>query len=118
MLDAAYTYGLLDEKLRALGFTVHTQKDKARIYRHEQTGARIFLPDAPFDEDTLPHHLVVVRHVLEEYDIKDIDRETQGIDLNQRRQAVQRIDSVRAKLLATYGEMPDSTPLIREDRER
>jgi hypothetical protein len=117
MVNATYTYGLLDEKLRALGFTAHTQKDKARIYQHEQTGARILLPDAPFNEDVLPHHLAVVRHVLKEYDIKDIAQGAQEMDLNQRHQAVQRIDSVRAKLLATYGEMPDSTMLIREDRE-
>ena len=118
MANATYTYGLLDEKLRALGFIVYTHKDKARIYNHEQTGARIILPDAPFNEDVLPHHLAVVRHVLEEYNINDIDRGARETDLNQRRQAVQQIDSVRAKLLATYGEMPDSTALIREDRER
>jgi predicted RNA binding protein YcfA (HicA-like mRNA interferase family) len=118
MANATYTYGLLDEKLRDLGFTVHTQKDKARIYRHEQTGARIILPDAPFDEDVLPHHLAVVRHVLEEHNIGDVNRGAREMDLNQRRQAVQQIDSVRAKMLATYGEMPDSTTLIREDRER
>jgi len=40
------------------------------------------------------------------------------VDLNQRRQAVQHIDSVRARLLAAYGELPDSTALIRADRER
>jgi uncharacterized membrane protein YccC len=35
-----------------------------------------------------------------------------------RRQAVQRIDRLREKLLAAHGEQPDSVPLIREDRER
>jgi hypothetical protein len=44
--------------------------------------------------------------------------QAQETDLNQRRQAVRIIDSTRAKLFATYGEMPDSTALIREDRER
>jgi hypothetical protein len=44
--------------------------------------------------------------------------QAQEMDLNQRRQAVQIIDSTRAKLFATYGELPDSTALIREDRER
>lgn len=44
--------------------------------------------------------------------------QTQEMDLNQRRQVVQHIDSVRTQLLATYGELPDSTALIREDRER
>jgi hypothetical protein len=37
---------------------------------------------------------------------------------HERRRAVQTIDALRARLFATYGEMPDSTELIREDRER
>ena len=52
-----------DERLRALGFTFHTQEGKARIYRHEKTGASVILPDAPFDEPVLLHHLAVIRHV-------------------------------------------------------
>lgn len=36
----------------------------------------------------------------------------------QRAQAVERIDALRARLFATYGEMPDSVELIREDRAR
>ncbi|HEY7428226.1 MAG TPA: hypothetical protein VH682_28590 [Gemmataceae bacterium] len=75
MPKAAFTYGLLDERLRALGFTARTQKGKARIYRHEQTGASIILPDAPFDEEVLPHHLAVTCHVLKERNLGDIDRE-------------------------------------------
>jgi hypothetical protein len=31
---------------------------------------------------------------------------------------VQRIDQVREQLFATYGEMPDSVALLREDRLR
>lgn len=38
--------------------------------------------------------------------------------LQERRQAVQRMESLRARLEATYGEMLDSTELIRIDRER
>lgn len=44
--------------------------------------------------------------------------QARDVDLAQRRQAVQRIDAGRAKLLASYGELPDSTALLREDRER
>lgn len=36
----------------------------------------------------------------------------------QRQQIVQRIDQVREQLFATYGEMPDSLELLREDRLR
>lgn len=72
MPKTAFTYGQLDERLRALGFSARTLKEKARIYKHEQTGARIFLPDAPLNEEVLPHHLAVTRHVLDEYNLGDI----------------------------------------------
>jgi hypothetical protein len=35
-----------------------------------------------------------------------------------RDEAVQTINNLRARLFAAYGEMPDSTELIREDRNR
>ena len=38
--------------------------------------------------------------------------------LKQRRDVVQRIDSLRERLFARYGEMPDSVELVREDRAR
>lgn len=41
-----------------------------------------------------------------------------GADLGQRSEAVKDIDLLRNRLLAKYGEMPDSTNLIREDRAR
>ena len=73
MHKTALTYGLLDKRLRALGFGALTQKGKARIYRHEQTGASIILPDAPFGEEVLPHHLVVARRVLKDHNLGDLD---------------------------------------------
>ena len=39
-------------------------------------------------------------------------------ELRQRREAVRRIDALRERLFTTYGEMPDSVGLIREDRAR
>ena len=66
------TYGQLDERLRVLGFSARTQKGKARIYKHELTGARIFLPDVSLKEEVLPHHLAVTRHVLEDYNLGDL----------------------------------------------
>lgn len=134
---STFTYGLLDERLRSLGFTVRTQKGKARIYRHEETGASILLPDVPFEEQITPHHVAVALHALKEHSPVDLDREqtarqcglsqieqllklwqAREVDLNQRRQAVQHIDSVRDKLRDNHGELPDSTPLIRKDRAR
>lgn len=73
MPKAVFTYGRLDERLRNLGFTVRTQKGKARIYRHQPTGAAVVLPDVPFAEEVLPHHLAVARHVLNEYSLGDIE---------------------------------------------
>jgi hypothetical protein len=35
-----------------------------------------------------------------------------------RQEVVDRINALRDRLFTTYGELPDSVPLIREDRER
>jgi len=37
---------------------------------------------------------------------------------HQRQETVRRIDALRERIFATYGEMPDSAVLVREDRER
>jgi hypothetical protein len=39
-------------------------------------------------------------------------------DLQVRQATVDRIDALRNRLFATYGEMPDSTALLRADRDR
>jgi hypothetical protein len=39
-------------------------------------------------------------------------------ELCRRQEAVHRIDQLRERLYAKYGEMPDSVALIREDRAR
>lgn len=39
-------------------------------------------------------------------------------ELHQRQETVRRIDALRERIFATYGEMPDSAALIRQDRER
>ncbi len=38
-------------------------------------------------------------------------------ELYQRQETVRRVDALREQIFAKYGEMPDSTALIREDRE-
>jgi hypothetical protein len=39
-------------------------------------------------------------------------------ELQRRKKAVQKVDTIRERLLATYGQMPDSVELIRQDRDR
>ena len=73
MPKAAFTYRQMDEWLRALGFTAWAQEGKARVYKHEQTGARIFLPDILLEQEVLPHHLFVARHVLDDYGLGALD---------------------------------------------
>jgi hypothetical protein len=41
-----------------------------------------------------------------------------GANLGQRREAVGRIDGLRERLFARYGELPDSVELLVEDRAR
>ena len=63
-------------------------------------------------EATARHHgLPGVVQLLEAWQASE---EEQG----RRRLAVQRIEALRNQLFAAYGEMPDSAPMIREDRER
>src|SRR5579864_3585919 len=52
------------------------------------------------------HGLTSIEQLLELW-------QTREMDLNQRRHIVQQIDSVRAKLLATYGELLDSSVVIK-----
>jgi hypothetical protein len=44
--------------------------------------------------------------------------QAQADEIDKRWRTVQQIDTLRGQLFATYGEMPDSTALIRADRER
>ena len=55
--------------------------------------------------------------------MKDIEQlletwQSSESDLRKRQKAVERIDTLRAKFFSTYGNMPDSVDLIREDRGR
>ena len=71
MAEINLTYGQLDKALRSHGFVAHTLEGKARIYKHEATGAKIILPDAPLAETVLPHHLIVVRTVFKEFNLAE-----------------------------------------------
>jgi hypothetical protein len=46
------------------------------------------------------------------------EREQSESDLNERQRVVKRIDDLRERLFAKYGEMPDSVELLRADRNR
>jgi len=65
------TYGRLDEVLRALGFSARVAEEKARVYRHEATGAVIILPLLPDGQVVRPHHLVSVRMTLDAFGVAD-----------------------------------------------
>ncbi|MGB7925142.1 MAG: hypothetical protein WCF57_18025 [Pyrinomonadaceae bacterium] len=52
-----------------------------------------------------------VERLLEEW-------ERMEVDLDERKDVVRRIDDLRGRLFARYGEMPDSAELVREDRAR
>jgi hypothetical protein len=52
-----------------------------------------------------------IEPLLEEWQAQEDER-------SRRAKVVHEIDEFRARMFATYGEMPDSVPLIREDRER
>jgi hypothetical protein len=52
-----------------------------------------------------------IEQLLEAWQAVDAER-------RQRQRIVQRIDQVREQMFTTYGEMPDSVELLREDRAR
>ena len=52
-----------------------------------------------------------IEQLLEEW-------QSQEAGLPRRQEAVRKIDALRERLFAMYGEMPDSVELIREDRAR
>lgn len=68
---ADVTYGRLDEVLRSLGFSLHGVVEKNKVYRHEETGALVVFPEFPATKSVLPHHLGMVRGVLQNYGIAD-----------------------------------------------
>lgn len=72
-MDKTFTYRQLDNKLRSLGFTAQTLKGKARIYTHPESNARIVLPDTSFDDEVLGRHLVLARHVLDDFGLGELN---------------------------------------------
>ena len=52
-----------------------------------------------------------IEQLLKEWELPDSE-------IKQRQEAGKRIDALREQIHAQYGEMPDSTALLREDRAR
>jgi hypothetical protein len=74
----------------------------------------VILSDQLFDRlqaEARDRGLSSVEQLLEEFAVQEPA-------LEQRREAVDRIHALREGLRAKFGEMPDSTELIREDRLR
>lgn len=71
-------------------------------------------------ESTARRRGVTIEELLSAWPINDQDRDNSDVseELRRRRVAVARIDATRAEFAARYGEMPDSTAMIREDRAR
>lgn len=72
-------------------------------------------------ETTARQQGVTIEELLRAWPINDqVDQggDDASAELHRRREAVARMDATRAALAARYGEMPDSVPLIREDRAR
>jgi hypothetical protein len=73
MVRTEVTYGQLDKVLRSLGFICRTVKlrGEARLYEHEETGARFIFPAFAMSEGVLDYHLLGVRTSLDLYGIVD-----------------------------------------------
>jgi predicted RNA binding protein YcfA (HicA-like mRNA interferase family) len=111
------TYAELDNRLRALGFSVHTQKEKARIYTHEDSGARVILPDTPLRGEVLPHHLAVVRHTLKMHNLENLDAKESNSSktINQYPSGSESLDILIADVIREYRrEHPDEWEELEE----
>lgn len=63
------TYGRFDQVLRSLGFMLKKSEQGTRVYRHENTGALVILPDRE-DGDFIPQrHMIGTRMILDAYGI-------------------------------------------------
>jgi hypothetical protein len=63
------TYGRFDKVLRSLGFMQRKSEPGTRVYRHDNTGALVILPDRA-DGDFIPQrHIVGTRMILDAYGI-------------------------------------------------
>lgn len=71
MRKSNVTYGQLDGVLKSLGFSVKVEKGKRRLYRHEETGAVMSLPDRRPAELVGATHFAATRHVLSDFGIAD-----------------------------------------------
>ena len=77
-------------------------------------GKTLSLPDDLYDRlENAAHQkgLKNIEQLLESWQIAEDD-------LLKRRETVDKIDALRNRLFQRYGQMPDSTDLIREDRTR
>ena len=71
MRESDVSYGQLDELLRSLGFTVHVEAGKYRLYTHAATGALMSLPERKWTEMVSTTHLSGTRTVLSNFGIAD-----------------------------------------------
>jgi hypothetical protein len=71
MRKRSVTYGQLYNVMQSLGFSVRIEKEKRRLYTHEETGALMSLPDRKPSEAANATYVAAVRKVLSDYDIAD-----------------------------------------------
>jgi hypothetical protein len=63
MVRTEVTYGQLDKVLRSLGFSSRDVKlrGEARVYEHEETGARFIFPAFAMSDGVLDYHLLALK---------------------------------------------------------
>ncbi|MSU78242.1 MAG: hypothetical protein EXS16_09115 [Gemmataceae bacterium] len=68
-----FTYGQVDNVLRALGFSRHEFEthSKGVRYDHKESGAIIILPLLPKRNRMLDYHYALVRGTLEDFGVAD-----------------------------------------------
>ena len=66
------TYADVERTLRGLGFTSwEDAQTQTRVWEHQATGAEIYLPISPPDQEVHPRHLKVIQMTLDTYGLPD-----------------------------------------------
>jgi hypothetical protein len=110
----------LDAMVKSLEMMARAGQEMSVSLRYETASGEhamsrtLTISDALYDRleaSAHMHGMTSIEQLLEAWQAREDE-------LLRRQDVVRQIDALRERLFATYGELPDSTAFIREDRER
>jgi hypothetical protein len=110
----------LDAMVKSLDIMARAGQEMSVSLRYETANGEHDMSRTLTISDALYDRLKASAHMRGKTSIEQLleDWQAREDELLRRQDVVRRIDALRERLFATYGELPDSTAFIREDRER